>query len=115
MLDDSLSWQMNNLSKLTFSLLHEVTERLKKDTEFAEEITRRTKILDRCKLPEYTQVRKEQGTVVSNVFAFNGGGWAIYLIPFAVALAAWKKAAQNIKIVNSTKSSELDHMSPCAA
>lgn len=115
MLDDSMSWYMDNLHKLTFSFLHETHRKLDTDDGFKTKVERRTRVLEQCELSEYKDIRARANHLLMETFIVNAGGWFIYLVPIALGLVVKDKIVATIKAVAGLSSHDLDRMAPAAA
>jgi|SRR5580704_13209171 hypothetical protein len=115
LLDDSLSWQMDNLHKMTFSLLFDTIHLMKKEPALAQEMERREKIYTNCQIPEFIKIRNEQNVIAVHVVGSNSVGWLIYLLPIIFIGALWKRVSGWVKLMGDTPNTELDRISTCTA
>ena len=115
LLDGGLSWQMDNLPRLTFPLLHRVAELLKSNHELRSEVARRLTILNACKLPEYVSIRQEAAQLTMRTIGLNSGGWAVYLLPIAYPWIIIDTIRKRVSRLNALSSEEVDTLQACPA
>lgn len=83
-LDDSLSWQIDNQSRLTLSLMCKVEYTYENDPEFRNHVKHRLEILNRCKLETFIQIRKKAAHQYLDTILINSGVWVLAVVPLAV-------------------------------
>lgn len=115
LVDDSLSWQIDNQHRLTFSLLARTEECIKANPEFAEKIKKRVETINASQIYDYQQIRIQQVRLLKRALLYNAFGWAIYLIPIGLVLAMMERIVRTVKVWGSMSEGELDKMSPCGA
>ncbi len=115
MLDDSLSWQMDNLPKLNFVLLRKAELRTKAEPDFKKRVDDRCAILRNCQLPEYKKIQMEQAKLTLDMLVLNSGGWAIYLVPVAIVMFMWDGLKKKTILVSTVRTVDLDRMTVSSA
>lgn len=115
MLDDSLSWRMDNLPRLAFRFVHDWTAKVKATPSLAKEVERRLAVLESCKLPDYVTIQSESNKLTLEAIAFNSIGWAIYLLPVVYAMTVWEKIATAARRVNVMPEDDVAALKLCPA
>jgi hypothetical protein len=110
-LDDSLSWQIDNQHKLTFSLIHDTTAELKNNPDLHAKVEKRLADLNSCELPEYRSIREERNKLFTQALIANSLGWAIYLVPILFICMAMEKIVQTTKLWTGMSDREMDRIS----
>jgi hypothetical protein len=80
-LDSSLSWQLENQHRLTFTMIRSVKRSYLQDKNFKAEIDRNLKIVEACQVQEFLAIRKEAAEHMVATIGWNCGGLIIYWIP----------------------------------
>jgi hypothetical protein len=115
MLDQSLSWQMNNLHKVTLLFLLETAKRKEHDKDFAEHVKKRIALAESCKLPEFVELLKLRQKLYEDTLALNSGGMFVYLVPVVIAAITWQKIRRYAKVWTGMSDHELERMAPAFA
>jgi uncharacterized protein YfiM (DUF2279 family) len=80
-LDSSLSWQLENQHRLTFSMISLAKRAYVEDEDFRREVDRNGKFMESCQLQEFLAIRREAAEHMVGTIAWNCGGVLGYFLP----------------------------------
>ncbi|MBI5770894.1 MAG: hypothetical protein HZA93_24160 [Verrucomicrobia bacterium] len=115
LLDNSLSWRMDNLPRLTIVYAQRLHRRIERDAALREQLESRARLLESCQLPEFVEIWKESNVLTTHALGINSGGWFIYLLPIAYVMAIWDGIQRLVRSVNVIPEEELTTLQACPA
>lgn len=80
-LDSSLSWQIENQHRLTFSLARGAEKHYSQDEQFRAEVDRRVAVINACQSHDFVSIRQEAANYMANSIGWNGGVLLLFLVP----------------------------------
>lgn len=114
-LDNSISWQIDNQHKLTCSLLKQTEVQLKNDAEFREKVEHRVKAVEACQLPDYTAVVAARTELFKKALIFNSLSWVPYVFPLIVAWSMAESVRKTTSVWANMTEKDFDKLTPHAA
>ncbi|HZL44859.1 MAG TPA: hypothetical protein VFC28_01415 [Opitutaceae bacterium] len=80
-LDSSLSWQLENQHRLTFSMIISANNSYIDDKKFRSEVDRTSKAIGNCQIQEFLAIRQQAAEHMVGTIAWNCGGLLGYFLP----------------------------------